>query len=152
MDTLNEWVKPPVVWFVVGVILLLLEFASPGVIMLFFGIGAWLVAVLCLMLDLSINMQLFLFILSSLFLLISLRKWFKTLFQGRFESNEAGEEVLKEFVGKKAVVTREITATGGKVEFQGSHWGAEAGTVIPQGAAVEIVGRNNITLIVKPLT
>ncbi len=152
MDTLNEWLKPPAVWFVVGVILLLLEFASPGVIILFFVIGAWMVAFICLFIDLSINVQLSIFILLSLFLLISLRKWFKSLLQGRFESNEAGEEVLREFVGKKAVVTREITATGGKVEFQGSHWGAEAGTVIPQGTAVEIVGRNNITLIVKPLT
>ncbi len=85
-------------------------------------------------------------------LLLSLRKWFKTLFQGRVEPNEAGEEALIEFVGKKAIVTREITASGGKVEFQGSNWGAEAGTIIPQGTAVEIVGRNNITLIVKPLT
>ncbi|TDI94945.1 MAG: NfeD family protein [Caldithrix sp.] len=152
MDTLNEWLKPPIIWFAAGVLLLLLEFSSPGVVILFFGIGAWLTAVLCLFIDLSINMQLSAFILSSLFLLISLRKWFKRLLQGRFESNEAGEEVLSEFVGKKAVVTREITATGGKVEFQGSNWGAEAGTVIPQGTAVEIVGRNNITLIVKPLT
>ncbi len=149
MDTLNEWLKPPIIWFAVGVLLLLLEFLSPGVIILFFGIGAWLVAVLCLMLDLSINMQLSLFILSSLFLLISLRKWFKTLF---LEPNEAGEEALSEFVGKKAIVTQKITATGGKVEFQGSYWGAEAGTIIPQGTAGEIGGRNNITLIVKPLS
>ncbi len=152
MDTLNEWLKPPIIWFAVGVLLLLLEFASPGVVMLFFGIGAWLIAILCLFIDISINMQLAIFILSSLLLLISLRKWFKTLFQGRFEPNEAGEEVLKEFVGKKAFVTREITASGGKVEFQGSNWGAEADTIIPQGTAVEIVGRNNITLIVKPIS
>ncbi len=149
MDTLNEWLKPPIIWFAVGVLLLLLEFSSPGVIILFFGIGAWLVAVLCLFIDLSVNMQLSLFILSSLFLLISLRKWFKTLF---LEPNEAGEEALGEFVGKKAIVTQKITATGGKVEFQGSYWGAEAGTIIPQGTAVEIVGRNNITLVVKPLS
>ncbi len=151
MDTLNEWLTPPIIWFAVGVLLLLLEFASPGVIILFFGVGAWLVAVLCLFMDISINLQLSIFILSSLLLLISLRKWFKTLFQGRLESKGGGEEVLHEFVGKKAIVIEEITATGGKIEFRGSHWNAEAGTVIPQGTAVEIISQNNITLIVKPL-
>ena len=151
MDILNEWLTPPIIWFAVGVILLLLEFASPGVIMLFFGIGAWLVAVLCLVIDISINLQLSIFILSSLLLLISLRKWFKSLFHGRFESNNESEEVLHEFVGKKGIVTQEITAAGGKIEFRGSHWNAAAGMVIPQGAAVEIVSQDNITLIVKPI-
>lgn len=152
MDNLGEWLKPSVIWFAVGFILLLLEFANPGVIILFFGIGAWLVAILCLFLDLSINLQLIIFMLSSLIFLVSLRRWFKALFQGRDESDSPSEDVLSGFVGKKAVVTKEIKAkTAGKVEFRGSYWDAEADAAISEGTAVEIIDKKNITLIVKPL-
>ncbi|MFQ5772138.1 MAG: NfeD family protein, partial [bacterium] len=96
METLKELLKPQLIWFVVGLIFLLLEFSIPGLITLFFGIGAWIVAVICLFLDISINAQLFIFISSSVLLLVFLRKWFKTLFIGRYESNDEEIEELDE--------------------------------------------------------
>ncbi|MBW1855703.1 MAG: hypothetical protein JRJ00_13650 [Deltaproteobacteria bacterium] len=36
--------NPTTVWFVLGLILALSEFAVPGVILIFFGVGAWIVA------------------------------------------------------------------------------------------------------------
>lgn len=152
MDTLQEWLTPPVIWFVAGAVLLLLEFSSPGVIIFFFGIGAWLVAVLCLLFDLTINVQLAIFIISSLLLLVSLRRWFKDVFQGRMETGTAADDRLAEFVGKKAIVTKAIKVkTGGRVEFRGTHWNAEAEADIPEGTPVEIIDKNNITLIVTAL-
>lgn len=152
MDTLNEWLKPQLIWFIVGFVMLLLEFAIPGVITIFFGIGAWIVAILCLFLDISLNTQLFIFIISSVLLLIFLRKWFKALFLGRSSTSEFEVEELDEFLGQKAVVTKKITPnTKGKIEFRGSYWKAEAYETIPEGAPVEIIDKNNITLIVKSL-
>ena len=150
--TIEEWLKPQLIWFIVGLIFLLLEFAIPGLITSFFGIGAWIVATLCLFLDISLNTQLLIFLFSSVLLLVSLRKWFKTLFAGRDAPSQFEAESLDAFLGKKAMVTKEITPnTKGKVEFLGTYWDAEAYETIPEGAPVEILDKDNITLTVKSL-
>ena len=152
MENFKEWLKPELIWFIAGFIMLLAEFAMPGLIIFFFGVGAWLVALICLFTDISINIQLTLFLIASILLLISLRKWVKNIFVGRTGQKHSADEILQEFVGKKAVVTREInTQTGGKVEFHGTNWNGEADERINRGASVEIIGKNNITLKVKAL-
>jgi membrane protein implicated in regulation of membrane protease activity len=152
MENFKEWLKPELIWFIAGLIMLLTEFAMPGLIIFFFGVGAWLVALICLFTDISINLQLTLFLIASILLLVSLRKWLKNIFVGRTGQKESADELLQEFVGKKAVVTREIDPqTRGKVEFHGTNWNAEADQIIDEGTSVEIIGKNNITLKVKAL-
>jgi len=151
-DTMDEWLKPELIWFVIGLILIILEFLIPGLITIFFGIGAWIVSVICLFLDISLNLQLSIFLISSVLLLVSLRKWFKTLFTRKPGTGRAEDEVADEFIGQKAVVTEKITPNRkGRVEFRGSYWTAESYETIPEGASVEILDKNNITLIVKSL-
>jgi membrane protein implicated in regulation of membrane protease activity len=152
MENFKEWLKPELIWFIAGLIMLLAEFAMPGLIIFFFGVGACLVALICLFTDISINLQLTLFLIASILLLVSLRKWLKNIFVGRTGQKESADELLQEFVGKKAVVTREIDPqTRGKVEFHGTNWNAEADQIINEGTSVEIIGKNNITLKVKAL-
>ena len=151
-DNMKEWLKPQLIWFSVGLIFLVLEFAIPGLITVFFGIGAWIVAILCLLLDISLNTQLFIFIVSSVVLLVALRKWLKTFSAGRDAPSQFEAETLEAFLGKKAIVTKEITRNmKGKVEFRGTYWDAEADETIPEGASVEILDKDNITLLVKLL-
>jgi membrane protein implicated in regulation of membrane protease activity len=152
MENFKEWLKPELIWFIAGLIMFLAEFTMPGLIIFFFGVGAWLVALICLFTDISINIQLTLFLIASILLLISLRKWLKNIFVGRTGQKQSADELLQEFVGKKAVVTREIDPqTRGKVEFHGTNWNAEADQIIDKGTSVEIIGKNNITLKVKAL-
>jgi membrane protein implicated in regulation of membrane protease activity len=152
MENLKEWLKPELIWFIAGLIMFLSEFAMPGLIIFFFGVGAWLVALICLFTDISINIQLTLFLIASILLLVSLRKWLKNIFVGRTGQKQSADELLQEFVGKKAVVTREINPqAGGKVEFHGTNWNAEADEIINRGTSVEIIEKNNITLKVKAL-
>lgn len=152
MDSLKEYLKPEIIWFVVGVVMLILEFALPGLIIFFFGVGACLVGILCLIFDISLNAQLLIFILSSIILLITLRKWLKTVFTGRVKSRGETDPQLKEFVGESAVVIENIgPKKKGKVELHGTNWLAEADVEIQKGAMVEIVGKENITLKVKPI-
>ena len=152
MENFKEWLKPELIWFIAGLIMFLAEFTMPGLIIFFFGVGAWLVALICLFTDISINLQLTLFLIASILLLISLRKWLKNIFVGRTGQKQSADELLQEFVGKKAVVTREIDPqTRGKVEFHGTNWNAEADQIIDEGTSVEIIGKNNITLKVKAL-
>ena len=58
MENFKELLKPELIWFIAGLIMLLAEFAMPGLIIFFFGVGAWLVALICLFIDISINIQL----------------------------------------------------------------------------------------------
>ena len=152
MDSLKEYLKPEIIWFVIGVVMLILEFTMPGLIMFFFGVGACLVGFLCLLFDLSLNAQLIIFILSSIILLLTLRRWLKTVFTGRIKSKQESDEGLAEFIGERAVVIEPISPkVKGKVEFHGTNWLAKAEVEIKKGSTVEIVGKENITLKVKSI-
>lgn len=151
MEAIKEWLDPSIIWFVLGLVMVLLEFANPGVVIVFFGIGAWIVAIICLFLDISLNVQLILFLLSSILLLVFLRRRFKDLFHGQASAGQ-GENQFDDYFGKKAIVAREITAsTKGKIEFQGTYWDAESYETIPEGDTVELIDKKNITFTVKPL-
>lgn len=152
MDFMKDFLKPEIIWFVVGILLLLMEFAVPGLIIFFFGVGACLVGLLNLVFDLSLNVQLTIFLLSSVFLLVFLRRWLKNIFTGRVKSGGTADPDLEEYIGKRVVVIKKITpAMEGKVEFRGTDWSAEADEVIMKGKPVVIIGKENITLKVKPL-
>lgn len=152
MEHFKEWLRPELIWFIAGLIMLLAEFTMPGLVFFFLGVGAWIVALICLFTDISINIQLTIFLIASILLLISLRKWLKNIFVGRTGQKENADELTQEFVGGKAVVIREIDPqTGGRVEFHGTSWNAVADEKIDKGTSVEIIGKNNITLNVKAL-
>ncbi|KON28452.1 hypothetical protein AC481_01770 [miscellaneous Crenarchaeota group archaeon SMTZ-80] len=152
MESSANWLSPALIWFIIGLIFILIEFGIPGLITVFFGIGAWLVALLCLIFNIPLNLQLFIFLIGSIIPLIFLRKWFKTLIEGRSVASPVNIEELEEFLGKKALVVEEITPDKkGKVEFRGSTWNAEAYETIPKGTTVEIIDKSNITLVVKSL-
>jgi membrane protein implicated in regulation of membrane protease activity len=151
METLKEFLKPELIWFIIGLALLLLEFALPGLIVFFFGLGAWIVALICLLTDISLNTQLLVFIVSSILSLLCLRKWLKGIFMGYIVSKQDITENIEEFIGKRAVVKEKITPqVPGKVEFHGTNWEAEADEEIAAGTPVKIIGKDNITLKVKP--
>jgi len=82
MDTIKDFLRPEIIWFLIGLILLIMEFVLPGLIIAFFGVGAWIVALVCLITDIGINTQLIIFILSSVLSLMCLRKWLKGVFLG----------------------------------------------------------------------
>ena len=152
MDTIKDFLRPEIIWFLVGLALLILEFILPGLIIAFFGVGAWIVALVCLITDIGINTQLIIFIISSVLSLLCLRKWLKGIFLGHAVSKQNLKENLDEFIGQKAVVKEKIIPkSGGKVEFHGTNWVAEADEEIAEGTTVQITGKDNITLKVKSL-
>lgn len=152
MEALSEWLKPELVWFIIGLALLLLEFVAPGLILFFFGVGAWIVSIICFPFDISINIQLLIFIVSSVVLLALLRSRLKSTFLGRTVLQSASDEDMDGFVGERCVVVKEITGTiKGRVELHGTDWDAEADETISEGSAVEVISKKNITLKVKKL-
>ena len=152
MDSIKDFLRPEIIWFLIGLVLLILEFVMPGLIIFFFGVGAWVVALICLITDIGINTQLIIFIVSSVLSLLCLRKWLKGIFIGHIVSKQDMTENLEEFVGQKAVVKEKIMPkAGGKVEFHGTNWSAIADEEIAEGTVVKIIGKDNITLKVRTL-
>jgi membrane protein implicated in regulation of membrane protease activity len=149
METIQSWLKPEVIWFILGLILILLEFQIPGVITVFFGVGAWITAIICLFLPIGLAFQLLIFLIVSILSLMFLRRWLKGYFDNK--SQDTGS-LTNEFIGERAVVKEMITPIQiGKVEFHGTIWEAEAYEEIQPETVVEIIDKKSIVLIVKPL-
>lgn len=153
MEALKEFFSPEIIWFIIGLAMLLSEFIMPGLIIAFFGFGAWVVAVLCLIMPkMSINLQLFIFIISSVVLLLALRKQVAKVFKGFEKQKNVAAEDVDDFIGHRATVVKEIRKNRkGKIEFHGTNWDAEADVDIAVGEMVEIIGKDSITLKVKTL-
>ena len=153
MDAIKDFLKPELIWFLVGLVLLIFEFIMPGLIIGFFGVGAWIVAIICLLsayVTGSINAQLIIFIIASVLSLLLLRKWLKGIFIGHVKSKQDMTEDLNEFIGERVVVKAKITPrAGGKVELHGTNWEAEADEEIAEGTVVEIIAKDNLTIKVK---
>lgn len=136
-----------VIWIIIGFVLFLLEFVLPGLILFFFAVGAWIVAILCLFIDLSINQQLIIFLLSSIVSILLLRKWFSKILWKRKHSTELMED---EFLGKIGKAETAISpGENGKVDFKGTTWQAASEDFIEKGENVFIIGNDSILLKVK---
>ncbi len=142
--------SPILIWFIVGLVMVLLEFAIPGVIVIFFGVGAWVTAILVAIFPaMALWVQLMIFTVFSLVSLALLRG----LLKKRFFSDQEGAESegLDDYIGKKAVVEKAIKDGEGKVRFKGVSWGAFSDEDIAEGTSVMIVAKDSIKLKVKPI-
>lgn len=146
--------KPEIVWLIIGVILTLMEFAVPGVILVFFGAGAILTAILTWagILD-SVAFQALFFAASSVTLLVVLRRYLSKYFKGKIDSGKNGQLYDGEFIGKKVRVKNCIipSTNEGRIEFEGTDWKAVSDHEVEEGQLVEIVSKENITFRVKPV-
>jgi len=141
--------QPEIIWFVIGLVLLLLEFILPGSIIIFFGVGAWITSLFCLIFDIGINLQIAIFIVTSIGSLIVLRSY---LMKKLFKKEKEKPTLEDEFIGKVAEVETEIKPDKpGKVIFKGTNWSAESEFNIKKGHRVKIISKDSIMLKVKPL-
>ncbi len=141
---------PKLIWFLIGAGLLLLEFAAPGLVVLFFGVGAIITSIACwLGLADSLTTQLMIFSIASLACLFSLRKYVQSWFVGDSEHEE--DEMSTEFIHQKVTVVMAIPggATRGKVELKGADWNATSATPHAVGDVVTVIARDGLNLVVE---
>ncbi len=151
MEMMMDWTTPETLWFLMGILLLLAEFALPGLIAAFFGIGAWIVALTCLLFDVSLSTQLLVFLTSSVALLAVFRSTVVRSLQ-KGGPQKYIDDTKDGFVGEVAVVKRKVTPDEpGRVEFHGTDWDATSYLTIPEGTEVLILNKDNLTLLVQPL-
>jgi membrane protein implicated in regulation of membrane protease activity len=76
-------------WFLVGLVLLISELALPGFVIVFFGVGAWITGLLVgVGLLSSFNAQILVFLISSVLTLALFRRKGKRLFEGKVNRRE----------------------------------------------------------------
>ncbi len=141
--------KPEIVWFIIGLVLFLLELVLPGFVIFFFGVGAWITALLCLIAEPGINLQIIVFAATSVLSLLLFRRMIqKKFFYVREDRSEAVED---EFTGREALAKSDFDSDGrGKVEFKGTSWNAESKSPVTAGQTVIIIEKNSFKLIVEP--
>jgi len=141
--------RPELIWFVIGFILFVLELVMPGFVIFFFGIGAWVTSLMCLIFEPGINLQVFVFILFSVIALITLRK---SLAKKFFASKDVpGMDMDDDFTGNTALALNSFgPGETGRVEYRGSSWQASSTSAIKKGQEVVIKSKKNIKLIVEP--
>ena len=135
------------IWFLFGILLVLLELLIPGGFVLFLmGIAAWTVSIVSFFVSLSFPMQIILFVIASLMYTLLLKENLQALLN-RIDRKK--EDPENEFIGKKAQALTSININEGKVEFKGTQWPAKSDQPIQPGEEVEIVDQQSITLHVK---
>jgi membrane protein implicated in regulation of membrane protease activity len=141
-----------IIWFVAGLVMILLEFAQPGLVIVFFGAGAWVVSLL-VYLDIleTLRSQLLVFGGVSVGLLLGLRRWVKDKFYGHVGAQQDLTQNLDEFTGKQVTVLQDVIPdrAGGQVEFKGTSWSAVSDQEIKKGETAVIAEMDGLTLVIK---
>ena len=142
-------ISPVLFWFLTGIVFLGLELALPGMIVFFFGVGAWCAALVVFFLPMSLASQLLVFLVASLVSLVLLRTTLKKIFLGRVLEVDAMEHNIPP--GASGVVIEAINPPAtGTIKYGGSYWQATADQAIAKGTIVTIVKKNNLSIKVSP--
>ena len=141
----------PLIWVISGIVLLIVEVATPGFVIGFFGISACLVGgLLYLVPAMGEGWQWLLFSLFSILSIVFLRKTMKRVFVGETDKKSVNPD--DDFTGKIVTVTEAIRKdVGGRVDLFGVSWMAVSDDDIPAGANARVTGKQNLTLSVSKL-
>ncbi|HEX7027864.1 MAG TPA: NfeD family protein [Gammaproteobacteria bacterium] len=140
------------IWFIGGVVLMVLEFVLPGGIVFFLGLGATLVALLLHLGLIDGWVQAFTtWFIGSLALLFGLRGVVQKIIPAQVERGGTDEDL--DAYNKVATVAERIPADGvGRISFRGSTWAARnyhGDRDLEPGTDVRIIFRDNLEWMVE---
>lgn len=137
------------VWLIISGIFFILEMATVGFLVFWFGIGALITAVVSLFTD-NIIIQTSVFVISSTLLLFLTKPLVKRLSHGdKIQTNAYS------IIGKKGIVTREINSKKGigQVKVGSETWTAKTtyAQTLKEGCEVTIKEIDGVKVIVEPI-
>lgn len=133
-------------WWILGIILAAVEVMAPGAFFIWFAVSALLVGTAAMVLTLSWQTELVLFVVLSIALALIGRR-----FYGRAanETDDLANDRLGRQIGRTAVVDTAIAGGLGHIRLDDTLWRAE-GPDLPVGARVRITGCREGRFIVEP--
>ena len=136
-------------WFILAVVLLILETVIPGVHFLWFGIAAVVIGFLGLVTGLTWQWQVLAFGLLSVLTVFWVRKYARPdmTISDLPDLNVRGQQ----YIGRSLVVDQAIQNGRGKVVVGDGIWAAE-GPDTPAGARVTVTGVRGTVLVVERAT
>ncbi|MBW2195547.1 MAG: NfeD family protein [Deltaproteobacteria bacterium] len=147
-------ISPSLIWFLVGVAFLIAELTMPAFILIFFTVGCWVAAIVVWLFDIELTSQILIFLVASLILLLTLRKYSLKIFKGK-TPGDIDDHYTDSKIGKTAIVTKTITPNvPGEIKVMGSFWRAVAEMEIEEGQSVLIESQESedgLTFKVKPV-
>ena len=154
MSGFEDYLRPEVIWCLIGLVFLFAEFFIPGLVIVFFAVGAFCAAAAELMYgELSVNIQLAIFLVTSVASLALLRRVASHIFLGHKEGEADLMRNIDSFVGDEALAIEAFNpGERGRVEFHGSTWSAVSKLPVEKGQVLSITGQENLVLYVGPKT
>lgn len=148
-----EYLTNYLFWLIAGSGLMLAEFLIPGAVVVFLGLGALATSGLIYLGYIREAWQAVLcFGAASILMLLTIRKMVMRFYPSSSEKVETDEDKL--IFGHKAEAITVLSPHdySGRVKYSGTTWPARSETgEINAGATVEIIGRDNINLLVREL-
>lgn len=140
-----------ILWFLAGLVLVLAEFVTPGFVLVFLGLGAWLASLAAWTgWAGTVGAQFLVFAVASLLLLLGLRRFCRGWFLGASQDAAIAGSV-EEFMGAEVrVLSRIAPGHRGKVEFKGVPWSAQSETSLEAGDTAVIAAVDGLCLKVTP--
>jgi inner membrane protein len=132
-------------WFILAVLLFVLEFALPGVHSLWFGMAAVVVGLLALATGLTWPYQVIAFGIIAVLTVFAVRRYVRPDVS-KSDLPDLNERALQ-YVGRSLVVEAAIENGRGKVRVGDSVWQAE-GPDVPAGSRVKVTGARGTVLVV----
>ncbi len=135
----------PALWIIVGLALVVLEMVVPGLIIIWFGIGA-IVAGLVALLVPNLYVQFAVFVVVSGALVVLSQRIARRI--TRPEPEPVGANRLSGAHGR--VVADIVPPAAGRVSVLGEEWRAESAAPIKAGATVRVIAVSGTRLVVEP--
>jgi inner membrane protein len=135
-------------WIILGLVLMLLELAVPGVSLIWLGIAAIVVGFLSLLVSLTWQVQVLIFAILALLCVYAVRRAI-VLRQARGDPlmlNKRSERLY----GHTYPLSEAIVHGVGRIRVDDSTWGV-AGPDLPAGTMVRVTGHDGTLLTVAPL-
>ena len=141
-------------WITAGIILIVLELVVPGMVLVFLGSGALLVALLIwLGLIDAWTAAITTWFVSSLVLLVGLRNLFTRFMPGDAEEAASTDEETDAYGTVVEVAEAIAPDSPGRIRYRGTTWQAACyGEAMAAGSKARIVYRENLIWIVEPET
>lgn len=138
-------------WIIAGLAFVIAEFAVSGLVVIFFGIAALLVGSLKFLglLD-DTAWELTLFALTSLLLLVFVRRVINDKLMGSERPRGEGEADSAGLVGGRATVAEAFAKGTGTVNYRGARWQAQCAQPLHPGDMVRITQHDGLWLTVEP--
>ncbi len=132
-------------WWIIAVVLIILEVSAPGTFFLWMGVAAGVVGVgLLLVPELAWELQLTLFSTLSIIAILLSRKYLQKKKSGHSKLSQRG----KRYIGRTVTVAEVITNGIGKVQIEDTLWRAR-GVDTAVGEQVKIVAIEGATFEVE---